>query len=209
MTGYFVTGTDTNVGKTVLSALLVAALDAIYWKPVQTGASEGTDRESVRAWSEATEERLPLERYRFDPPVSPHLASREAGVRIALEAFELPAAPVGRRWIVEGAGGVMVPLNEHDMMRDLMQTIGFPIIVAARTELGTINHTLLTLAALRDASIPLCGVALIGNENFENRRAIERYGNARVVGHIPMLKKIDRAVLLDVYEKYFDHQAFQ
>jgi dethiobiotin synthase len=209
MTGYFVTGTDTNVGKTVLSALLVAALDAVYWKPVQTGASEGTDRESVRAWSEATEERLPLERYRFDPPVSPHLASSEAGVRIALEAFELPAAPGGRRWIVEGAGGVMVPLNERDMMRDLMQTIGFPIIVAARTELGTINHTLLTLAALRDASVAVCGVALIGNENFENRRAIERYGNARVVGHIPILKKIDRATLLDVYEKYFDHQAFQ
>jgi dethiobiotin synthetase len=209
MTGYFVTGTDTNVGKTVLSALLVAALDAIYWKPVQTGANEGTDRESVRAWAEATEDRLPLERYRFDPPVSPHLASREAGVRIALEAFELPAAPAGRRWIVEGAGGVMVPLNEHDMMRDLMQTIGFPIILAARTELGTINHTLLSLAALREANIPLCGVALIGNENFENRRAIERYGNLRVVGHIPILKKIDRAALLDVYEKHFDPQAFQ
>jgi dethiobiotin synthase len=209
MTGYFVTGTDTNVGKTVLSALLVAALDAAYWKPVQTGASEGTDRESVRAWSEATEDRLPSERYRFDPPVSPHLASREAGVRIALEAFELPAAPTWRRWIVEGAGGVMVPLNEHDMMRDLMQTIGFPIIVAARTALGTINHSLLTLAALREASIPICGVALIGNENLENRRAIERYGDVRVVGHIPMLKKIDRAALLDVYEKHFDHQAFQ
>jgi dethiobiotin synthase len=209
MTGYFVTGTDTNVGKTVLSALLVAALDAAYWKPVQTGASEGTDRESVRAWSEATEDRLPSERYRFDPPVSPHLASREAGVRIALEAFELPAAPTWRRWIVEGAGGVMVPLNEHDMMRDLMQTIGFPIIVAARTALGTINHSLLTLAALREASIPICGVALIGNENLENRRAIERYGDVRVVGHIPMLKKIDRAALLEVYEKHFDHQAFQ
>lgn len=209
MTGYFVTGTDTNVGKTVLSALLVAALDAVYWKPVQTGASEGTDRESVRLWAEAAEELLPLERYQFDPPVSPHLASREAGVRIALEAFEFPAAAAGRRWIVEGAGGVMVPLNERDMMRDLMQAIGFPIIVAARTALGTINHTLLTLAALRDASIPLCGVALIGEENLENRRAIEHYGNVCVVGHIPMLKKINRAALLDVYEKHFDHQAFQ
>ena len=86
MNGYFVTGTDTNVGKTVLSALLVAALDAIYWTPVQTGAVDGTDRESVRAWAEAPEERLPSERYRFDPPVSPHLASREAGVHIDLGA---------------------------------------------------------------------------------------------------------------------------
>ena len=208
MTGYFVTGTGTNVGKTVLSALLVNALDAAYWKPVQTGASEGTDRESVRAWSEATEDRLPLERYRFDPPVSPHMASREAGVRISLDAFEFPAAPADREWIVEGAGGVMVPLNESDLMRDLMLRIGFPVIVAARTALGTINHTLLTLAALREARVTICGVVLIGNENIENRRAIEHYGNIRVIGQIPLLKNIDRAALLDVYEKQFDHQAF-
>jgi dethiobiotin synthetase len=209
MTGYFVTGTDTNVGKTVLSALLVAALDAVYWKPVQTGAREGTDRESVRAWADATEDRLPLERYRFDPPVSPHLASSEAGIRIALDAFEFPVAPADRKWIVEGAGGVMVPLNERDLMRDLMQRMGFPVIVAARTALGTINHTLLTLAALREARLTICGVALMGDENIENHRAIEHYGNVRVIGYIPILKKIHRAALLDVYEKNFDHQAFQ
>jgi len=209
MTGYFVTGTDTNVGKTVLSALLTAALDAVYWKPVQTGASEGTDREAVRKWAGAREELLPLERYRFDPPISPHLASREGGVRIALDAFELPEAPAGRRWIVEGAGGVMVPLNERDLMRDLMRTIGFPVIVAARTSLGTINHTLLTLASLRDAHLPICGVALVGDKNIENRRAIEHFGNVRVIGHIPNLENIDRATLLGVYEKYFDHQVFR
>lgn len=209
MTGYFVTGTDTNVGKTVLSALLVAALDAVYWKPVQTGANEGTDRESVRAWSGASEDRLPLERFRFYPPVSPHLASREGGIRIALDAFELPASPTARRWIVEGAGGVMVPLNERDLMLDLIQCIGFPVIVAARTALGTINHTLLTLAALREARLPISGVALVGDKNIENRRAIEHYGNVRVIGHIPILKEINRAALLDVYDKHFDHQAFQ
>ena len=208
MTGYFVTGTDTNVGKTVLSALLVAALDAIYWKPVQTGTSEGSDRESVRQWSEATPEQLPLERYQFDPPVSPHLASREAGIRIDLEAFEFPLAPAGRSWIVEGAGGVMVPLNERDLMRDLMQRIGFPAIVAARASLGTINHTLLTLAALRDAQLPICGVVLIGNSNIENHRAIEHYGDVRIIGHIPILKEINRVALLDVFEKHFDRQAF-
>jgi dethiobiotin synthetase len=208
MTGYFVTGTDTNVGKTVLSALLVAALDAVYWKPVQTGTIEGTDRESVREWAEAAEDRLPLERYRFSPPVSPHLASREGGIRITLDAFDFPEAPAGRRWIVEGAGGVMVPLNERDLMRDLMRTIGFPVIVAARTALGTINHTLLTLNALREARLPICGVALIGAKNFDNRQAIERYGNVRVIGHIPILEKINRAALLDVYERHFDHRAF-
>ena len=209
MTGFFVTGTDTNVGKTVLSALLVAALNATYWKPIQTGASEGTDRDSVRAWSEATEDRLPLERYRLDPPVSPHLAAREAGIRIALDEFNLPAAPAGRKWIVEGAGGVMVPINERDLMRDLMSRIGFPVIVGARTALGTINHTLLTLAALREARLAICGVALIGEENIENRRAIEHYGDVRVVGRIPILERINRAALLDAYKNHFDHQVFQ
>ena len=209
MTGYFVTGTDTNVGKTVLSALLVAALDAVYWKPVQTGASEGTDRESVRQWAEAAEERLPLERYRFYSPTSPHLASRVGGIRIGLDEFELPEAPAGHKWIVEGAGGVMVPLNERDLMRDLMRQIGFPIIVAARTTLGTINHTLLTLAALREAHLPICGVVLVGDKNIENRQAIEHYGNVRVIGYIPILKNIDRAGLLEVYEKHFDYRAFQ
>jgi len=204
MTGHFVTGTDTNVGKTVLSALLVAALDAIYWKPVQTGAMEGTDREAVRAWAEIPEERLPLERYRFDAPVSPHLASREEKVRIDLDAFELPNASRDDKWIVEGAGGVLVPLNERDLMRDLMRRIGFPVIIAARTALGTINHTLLTLAALREANLPISGVVMIGERNDENRLAIERYGEACV---IPTLRKIDRSTLLDVYDKYFDHRA--
>jgi dethiobiotin synthase len=208
MTGYFVTGTDTNVGKTVLCGLLVAALDATYWKPIQTGATEGTDRESVRGWTGATEERLPTERYRFDPPVSPHLASREAGVRIDLESLQLPAvASPDPRWIVEGAGGVMVPVNDRDLMRDLMRRIGFPIIIAARTALGTINHTLLTLSALREAGLPICGVALIGEENIENRRAIEQYGSVPVIGHIPVLKEINRAALLEVYKNNFDQRV--
>ncbi len=209
MTGYFVTGTDTNVGKTVLSALLVAALRAIYWKPVQTGTIEGTDRDSVRRWTEAEEERLPPERYRFEPPVSPHLASREAGVRIALDNFAFPEAPTGPRWVVEGAGGALVPLNERDMTSDLIRQIGFPVIVAARTSLGTINHTLLTLGALRQARLPICGVALIGEENIENRRAIEHYGQVPVIGRIPMLQEINHASLLKVYEKHFDHRAFE
>ena len=101
MTGYFVTGTDTNVGKTVLCALLVAALDGFYWKPIQTGAVEGTDRKSVGAWSEVLAEQLLPESYCFDPPVSPHLAARQAGVRIALDSLDLPSVPAGRPLIVE------------------------------------------------------------------------------------------------------------
>src|SRR3974377_695173 len=106
MMGFFITGTDTNVGKTCLSALLVAALDGTYWKPIQTGASEGTDREAVRKWAEVPEERLLPEAYCFDDPVSPHLAARTAGARIDVDSIQTPVAPPGSPLIVEGAGGV-------------------------------------------------------------------------------------------------------
>jgi len=208
MNGFFVTGTDTNVGKTVLSALLVAALDGIYWKPVQTGAIEGTDRNSIGLWAACPEERILPERYVFDPPVSPHLAASEAGVRIALEDFALPAPLGGRPLLVEGAGGAMVPLNEKDLMLDLMRLFGLPVIVAARTTLGTINHTLLTLRALREAHLNVHGVVMIGEKDVENRRAIEHYGKARVVGDIPVLQEISRSALLEVFVRHFDRQAF-
>jgi dethiobiotin synthase len=206
--GFFVTGTDTGIGKTVLSALLVAALEGIYWKPVQTGSIEGTDRDAVRQWAGCPEERLLPERYCFDPPVSPHLAAREAGVRITLDAFALPPSSDTRPIIVEGAGGAMVPLNENDLMLDLMRHLALPVVVATRTTLGTINHTLMTLAALRSAHLHVRGVVMIGHENIENRHAIEHYGKVRVIGHIPMMENIQRAALLDVFEKHFDRQAF-
>jgi dethiobiotin synthetase len=209
MSGYFITGTDTNVGKTVLSALLVAALDGVYWKPIQTGAVEGTDRSSVAAWSGVSAERLLPERYSFDPPVSPHLAAREAGVHISMESLELPNVPPGSPLIVEGAGGAMAPINGRDLMRDLMRRLGLPVIIAARTALGTINHTLLTLAALRAAQLNICGVVMIGEEHAENRRAIEHYGEVRVIGHIPVLNKIHRAALLEVFNKDFDREVFR
>jgi dethiobiotin synthetase len=208
MNGFFVTGTDTNVGKTVLSALLVAALDGIYWKPVQTGAIEGTDQNSIGLWAACPEERILPERYLFDPPVSPHLAASEAGIRIALEDFALPAPLDGHPLVVEGAGGAMVPLNEKDLMLDLMRLLGLPVIVAARTSLGTINHTLLTLRALREAHLNVHGVVMIGEKDVENRRAIEHYGKARVVGDIPVLQEISRSALLEVFVRHFDRQAF-
>jgi dethiobiotin synthase len=209
MNGYFVTGTDTNVGKTVLCALLVAALDAVYWKPVQTGAQDGTDRESVRVWAGVDDEQLLPECYLLDRPVSPHLAAREAGVRISLNSIELPDTSAGGKLIVEGAGGVMVPINDRELMRDLMKHLGLPVIIASRTVLGTINHTLLTVGALREAGLKIRGVVMIGDENFENRRAIEHYGNVSVIGQIPVLKQIIRWALIVVFEKHFDRHAFQ
>jgi dethiobiotin synthase len=206
--GFFVTGTDTNVGKTVLSALLVAALDAVYWKPIQTGVSEGTDRETVIRLAEIPRTQTREECYRFDPPVSPHLAARWAGVRIELAAIRRPVVERGKRLVAEGAGGVLVPINESEMMIDLMRHLGLPVVVAARSTLGTINHTLLTLAQLERAGIAVAGVVLIGPENSDNREAIERYGSRPVVGEIPQLDQIDRATLREVFRTKFDVRVF-
>jgi len=208
--GFFITGTDTGIGKTSLSALLVAAHDACYWKPIQTGSIEGTDRETVRRLAQVSEERLRPEAYIFEPPVSPHLAAREAGVRIRLDALAWPPADprdAARTWIVEGAGGALVPINESETMIDLMRLIGLPVLVAARSTLGTINHTLLTLAALRAARLEARGVVFIGDEHEENRRSIEHYGETRVLGRIPWSQPLNRATLLDAYARHFDRAA--
>ncbi|MGH9638437.1 MAG: dethiobiotin synthase [Candidatus Acidiferrales bacterium] len=206
---FFVTGTDTGVGKTAVSALLCAALDAIYWKPIQTGSREGTDRSTVMRLAQLPRSRTLPENYIFKPPVSPHLAARLAGARIELRKIKAPELPVRDNLIAEGAGGPLVPINHTQLMTDLMRHLGFPVLLVSRTSLGTINHTLLSLAALRAARLEVRGVILVGKPNLENRRAIERYGEASVIGFVPFLKKVDRRGLLAAYKKHFDRKAFE
>lgn len=205
---FFITGTDTGVGKTTVSALLCAALDAIYWKPIQTGARDGTDRAAVLRLANLPRSRALPETYRFSPPVSPHLAAQRAGVRIELRKIRLPAIAAHENLIVEGAGGALVPINANQLMTDLMSHLGLPVLLVTRTSLGTINHSLLSIAALRAAHLDLRGVIMSGKPNRENRRAIERYGKIEVLGAVPLLKKINRATLLQVFHGYFDRRAF-
>jgi dethiobiotin synthetase len=204
----FVTGTDTNVGKTVLSALLVAALNGTYWKPIQTGASEGTDRQQVLRWADLPESRAMAECYCLQPPVSPHLAAEMSGATIELERIRRPERIAAPPLIIEGAGGVMVPINGSAMMIDLIRALGAPVVVAARTALGTINHTVLTVRALRGAGICVKGVVMIGPENADNERAVERYGEAPVIGRIPMLQCICYKTLVQTFESDFDQRVF-
>ncbi len=183
---FFITGTDAGVGKTVLSALLCAALDAVYWKPIQTGTLEGS----------------------FVPPVSPDLAARWAGVEIDLGRVNMPSSLVNDWLIVEGAGGVLVPINQKQFVLDMMVKFKLPVIVAARSAMGTVNHTLLTLAALHAAELPVHGVVLIGEQNRENRETIERFGHVRVIGEIPKLPNLHRTALMQVFMNHFDRAAF-
>lgn len=205
---FFVTGTDTGVGKTMVSALLCAALEGVYWKPIQTGATEDSDRRTVMELAELGAERTLPECYVFDPPVSPHLAAEWAGAEIDLATIRRPEGRLPGPLIVEGAGGVMVPVNRKEFMLDLMRRLALPIVVAARSALGTINHSLLTLRALQGAGLSVKGVVVVGTPNRDNERAIERYGSAPIIGRVPLLEAINRAALLQVFHHEFDRGKF-
>ena len=207
-TGLFVTGTDTGVGKTLVSALLCAVLEGVYWKPIQTGASEDSDRRTVMELAGLTADRTLPECYVFDPPVSPHLAAEWAGATIDLGNIRRPEGKLSGPLVVEGAGGVMVPVNSKEFMLDMMRQLALPVVVVARSALGTINHSVLTLRALQEAGLAVKGVVVIGTPNADNERAIERYGRAPVIGRVPLLEVINRAALLDVYHREFDKGKF-
>jgi dethiobiotin synthetase len=191
--GFFVTGTDTDVGKTVVAAWLLAHLDAYYWKPVQAGRAPETDAETVRRLAEVAADRILPEVYCLDEPIAPHEAARRAGITIDMAKLVPPRTD----WplIVEGAGGLLVPLTDEAHVIDLAAELHLPVILVGRSTLGTINHTLLSLEALRRRGLPIAGVVLNGPETAHNRAAIERYGRARVIAEIPRLETINRETL--------------
>jgi len=194
----FVTGTDTGVGKTLVCASLMLGMKAVYWKPVQSGILDGTDTEWIRKATGLPAWRFFPETYRLRRPLSPHAAALADGVEIRMSAFRLPDTPPGFRLIVEGAGGVMVPLNEDCLMIDLIRQLDLPVLVVARSSLGTINHTLMTLSMLRARSIEVAGVVLNGPTNASNRFAIEHYGRVRVLAEIEPLDTINPSDLMRV-----------
>jgi dethiobiotin synthetase/malonyl-CoA O-methyltransferase len=183
MKGVFVTGTDTGVGKTLVSAWLAQKWRADYWKPVQTGTLDDDDSTTVGRL--APDARIHPPAYRFKAPLSPHEAARREGARIDLSALIPP--PVGGPLVVEGAGGVMVPLNELALTVDFIERLKLPALVVARSALGTINHTLLTLDLLRRRRIPILGVVMNGQKNPGNRQAIEQFGGVPVLAELQPL----------------------
>lgn len=200
MRGVFVTGTDTGVGKTVVAAGLVRALRPAgvgYWKPVQTGIEQDDDTATVRYLGGCVEAEVWDRGVRLERPLSPHLSARLAGRQVTVPQVMADApADGGRFWVVEGAGGVLVPLNDDELMVDLMAALRLPVVVAARSGLGTINHTLLTVDALRARALSVAGVVLVGEPNHENRSAIEaRAGGVRVLAELPVLAPLDPGAL--------------
>lgn len=201
-----VTGTDTNVGKTVFAAGLVRLLDGAYWKPVQAGLEDGTDTETVRHLSSLPDDRFFPEAWRLNTPASPHLAAEIDGVSIDPAALMPPSTA----WplVIEGAGGLLVPLTRRALVIDVFARWRFPVVLCARTGLGTINHTLLSIEALRRRDIPVLGVALIGEPHEENRRMIAEMGGVRVLGRLPVLGPLTPETLQAAFAGAFRREDF-
>jgi len=196
---FVVTGTDTDVGKTVFCAGLAAMLGAPYWKPVQAGVP--TDSQTVAAL--AGVEILP-EAYRLKLAASPHQAAEDEGITIDPDRLVPPPGPV----VIEGAGGLMVPLTRQILFIDVFARWKIPVILCARTKLGTINHTLLSIAAIQARSIPLHGVAFIGEANAESERIITEMGGAKHLGRLPVIEPMSAARLKGVFAKNFNAADF-
>jgi len=208
--GFFVTGTDTNIGKTVACASLIhryrSNTPLCYWKPIQTGIELENDTETVRELAECNKSEIFDKGIRLPRPLSPHLSAQLAGKKIRTSPLVnlMILRYKATHWVVEGAGGVMVPINEKQFMIDLMVGFDLPVIVVARSTLGTINHTLLTLAVLRDRGLKPVAVAMIGEKNSENRAAIEQYGKTPVVAEMPHFAMLTPTALKEWSLNNFD-----
>ena len=199
----FVSGTDTGIGKTVVSAMMTLGLSATYWKPIQSGLEEETDTEFVKRVTGLSDEHFMSERFRLQEPLSPHASAEIDGVTISLDDFQLPEAGTNNL-VVEGAGGLLVPLNDNDMIIDLIERFQLPVLLVSRSELGTLNHTFLSLEALRSREIPVLGVVMNGPKNESNKKAIEKYGNVEVIGEINTIETLNAKTLMSIFNTIFN-----
>jgi dethiobiotin synthetase len=205
-----VTATDTDVGKTVVSAMLTLALDAIYWKPIQAGTTDGTDRQRVAALTDLPDDRFRPERYVLREPLSPHRAAELDGVEIDPRQLELPTdGPAGRWLITEGAGGVLVPINRRMLQVELFARWRAPVVLCARTTLGTINHTLLSLEALKRRDIDVLGVIFVGDAMPDTERTIVEFGDTKSLGRLPFLSQLNAGALKAAFAASFDRGDFR
>jgi len=198
---FIVAGTDTGVGKTIFSAALAGALGASYWKPVQAGLAGETDSETVRHLAGLGPDRIVPEAYRLKLPASPHIAAAREGILIEADRLALPgcADPL----VIEGAGGLLVPLSPDLLQIGLFASWGLPVILCARTALGTINHTLLSIEAMAHRSIKLHGLVFVGEPNEQIESTIVSFGKARRLGGLPPLDPLNASRLSQAFGTNF------
>lgn len=191
----FITGIGTNIGKTVVSAILTEALEADYWKPIQSGDLETSDSLKVKNLVSNPKTRIHPEAYRLNQPMSPHAAAKLDNVIIDLEKIELPKTT--NNLIIEGAGGLMVPLNDNELIIDLIKKLDAEVILVSQNYLGSINHTLLSIESLKKRNINLLGIVFNGEENTETEQFILKYSGIECLGRIKHHQKITKEVILE------------
>jgi dethiobiotin synthetase len=201
-----VTGTDTGIGKTVFAAGLTRLLDGVYFKPVQAGLEGETDTVVARRLSGLPAMRTLPEVWRLTAAASPHLAAERDGVMIDPKALTLPI--LDRPLIVEGAGGLMVPLTRDVLYIDVFAAWRAPVVLCSRTSLGTLNHTLLSLEALQRRAIPILGIALIGDAHMDNERTLKEIGRVPILGRLPRLDPLTPESLASAFAAAFPRELF-
>ena len=192
---YFITGIGTGIGKTIASAVLTEKLKADYWKPIQAGDLAQSDTLTVKSLISNPISNVHPEQYRLNHPLSPHLAAKLDGIEIDLNAFKLPE--IQNNLIVEGAGGLMVPLNDEYLIIDLIKRFNLQVIVISKHYLGSINHTLLTIDTLKQHRIPIKGIIFNGEPNEESERYILNYGRIENLGSIPAMNALDKNAIIE------------
>jgi len=197
----FITGIGTDVGKTIASAIVVQALEADYWKPIQAGDLDNSDSHKVKSLVSNTKTQFHENSYKLNTPASPHLAAYLDGISIDLKQIAEPKTK--NNLVIEGAGGILVPLNDKDCVVDLIQK-DYKVIVVSRHYLGSINHTLLTIEALQNRKITVAGIIFSGDENKATEEIILKKSNSKFIGRIDNEPYFDANVIGYYADKFRD-----
>ncbi len=203
-----IAGTDTNIGKTVFAAALTAASGGTYWKPIQAGITGGTDRDAVAHLGQLKPDRIHAEAHRLMTPCSPHRAAEIDNVAIDTTNLVPPNGTPISPLVIELAGGLMVPLTHKTLQIELLARWQIPVVLCARTSLGTINHTLLSLFALQACDIPVLGVAFIGDKDGATEDAVINFGNTTHLGRMPICNPLNANTLRRAFSNNFDVARF-
>lgn len=198
----FITGIGTDIGKTVVAAILTEKLKADYWKPIQSGDLDHSDTHKVKHLISNSKTQFHPEAYRLTQPFSPHKSADLDGIRIDMQRITAPATE--NKLIIEGAGGLMVPLNEQDLVVDLIRHLGAEVILVSRNYLGSINHTLLSLEVLRNRNIPLKGIIFNGESDPYSEDLILSFAGLKALARIPVINNLNKSTVLEVGDSLND-----
>ena len=187
---FIICGTDTDVGKTLISSFFVRGLKSFYWKPIQSGIETETDSQTILRLSEIKKEKILKEAYIFKRPVSPHWAAEIDEKKIDINLLKLP--PTDGSLIVETAGGVMVPITRNFLQIDQIKKWDLPVIIVCRSSLGTLNHTLLTIEALKKRNIKILGLIVNGKKHFDNPKTLQEFSKLPIIAEFPRISNVDK-----------------